>query len=233
MKKIIAAFLLVVLLLTFTSAFSESEITLPAGLRFGMTYDEALSVSGFREGYEYDWQQSMLKARGFNSTRYLFSRDVSIGGNKAEEFDVFFQDSVLVQVEYVLMDKKIPLTTKGFIPELTESFEKIDTILESKYGPALKDEECKSHRFRAGTLRYEWYADGTRQRFGLDSPYRKTRLLNLQSGGCVFIDNYAGDYLVGLTNDLTSNDAFAMHTVTYTYYDFQPTDWQENMSVDF
>ena len=126
MKKIVSLVLLVAMMMTSMVAIAESDITLPAGLEFGMSIDKAVAISGFEKSEGSYWWGAQIEEMGFSEKAYI-SGTATIGGYEAQ-VHCFFDDEGLKQVEYkITVNPDDETTAKA-------ECDKIQASLSSKYG---------------------------------------------------------------------------------------------------
>ena len=141
MKKFAAVILSLTLIVLCGCSFAEStDITLIAGLEFGMDYNEAMIVSGYRN---FEMSSSFLSDRsqfGITNANYLEGSGM-IGGYDADIKVYFDTDNKLVQVVYELESSE----TTSFNdakerPNINkEAYDAIEETLDSIYGAEKTD----------------------------------------------------------------------------------------------
>ena len=238
MKKLLLMILLMVMGITPVSTLAESEITLPAGLEFGMDFAEATAVSHYtpKNAQDYAKMEAYVSGKGFNVYDYL-QGTATIGGMDAEVY-VFFDEVGLKQIEYQLYDKKLS-DGDPERDEAKESFDAVEAGLTAVYGDPVS-EELGTHQYTQPELFHCDY-DSSPLRF-LHSIFKSdghtVRIVTLSNGGSVYIDNLCGmDQLLCIKEDYQVVD-FQSRTgmynrLIYTYYDFQVDSGSNSTSVGF
>ena len=220
------------LVLMFTSAFADTQITFPNGLKFGMTFDEAVAVSGYSIN-DFDIHKAEIKGYGMNSNAYINGR--AVVGGKDVGVEVYFNDNKLAKIIYTIFYKENTekhADYSGSIKEsgAIESYYELEEKLYKKYGPELDSEKSK-HAFQGLFLDYKWTVSGKNYEIMHIDNDRTTRKVNTEDGGCIYIDNYT------TASVRTENGGNAIwreyHCVAYTYYDFQINDDVLNAETDF
>ena len=221
MKKIVSLILLVAMLMTNMVAIAENEITLPAGLEFGMSLDEAVAISGFQKSEGSYWWKAQIERMGFPVKSYI-AGDATIGGYKAT-VHCFFDESGLKQIEYVIDVMPDDETTAR------AECDKIQSLLSNKYGSPVERDRAKHQYSPAGmvTFKNDIY---DYQRIGFDK--EATWIVPVTEGGSIYIDQYhINEVLIIQKVDFTFS--YPLY-ITYTYYDFQiDTTTEVNTAVDF
>jgi len=219
MKKWISLMLLVMMVFS-VSALAAGEISLPAGLKFGHSLDEAVAISGHDKRNGSAWIAEQIKAMGFPVAEYLFG-NATIGGYEAYASS-FFDHSGLKQIEYeLLIEQENEATAKG-------ECEAIKQTLTNKYGTCVEKEKSQHQYSPVSSVNYKnKYVDYRRIGFNDLS----TWIVLLDDGGSVYIDLY---YINEWIDETTKYSIKYPVYITYTYYDFQIDTTEEvNTSVDF
>lgn len=238
MKRALVEFLAIVILIigTTVSAYAENEITLPAGLEFGMDFSEATAVSQYtpKDASQFEKMESYINARGFGVLNYLKGKAI-IGGLDAEVY-VFFDENGLKQIEYLLYDEKS--SDSNIEESAKEIFNTVESGLTTAYGVPVP-EEVGIHRYTQPTVFHCDYDDSpyhiSRMIFKSDGD--TVRVVNLANGSSVYINNLCGtdSYMTsrgGVTNIINSYSQTYCRLL-YTYYDFQIDTSGNSNSVDF
>ncbi len=212
----------------------SGSITLPAGLEFGMSVEEAVAVSGFDKNGTYGREIAMLKARGFDVDTYLSSYDVTIGGKKVI-FYAYFTKNGLTQVEYIIESASVDGSrTTGIDPVCKESFEAVEASLTAKYGAPVNESQSK-HQFKANFYDFSWNVNSEKwERSALGNDHcLTTRIVMPDKGGTVYIDDFCETYAWGKAKDWSGKTYTDRHVLTYTYYDFTVNTSERQLDVDF
>lgn len=221
MKKIISFILLTVLLMVSAVAIAENEITLPAGLKFGMSMDEAVATSGFTKSEGGYWFGAQIEQMGFSNKAYI-SGKATIGGYEAEVC-CYFDDTGLKQIEYKI---EADLTDEN---KAKTECDTIQASLASKYGDPVEKDKAKHQYSPAAIVTYKnSFYDYQRIGFGENA----TWVVPEEDGGSIYIDQYYINEFLEIKN--VSIDFKYPLYLTYTYYDFQvDTTTETNTSVGF
>lgn len=221
MKRIISVVLFVTLLMISVGAIAENEITLPAGLKFGMSMDEAVATSGFVKSEGGHWFGAQIDKMGFSNKAYI-SGKATIGGYEAE-VRCYFDDAGLKQIEYKI---------ESDLADESKAKTECDTIqasLADKYGNPVERDKAQHQYSPAGLVTYKDNSYDY-QRIGFDD--NATWVISTEDGGSVYIDQY---YIFEFLE--MKNVSFSINYplfLTYTYYDFQVDATSEiNTSVGF
>lgn len=221
MKKIVSLVLLVAMMMTSMVAIAESDITLPAGLEFGMSIDKAVAISGFEKSEGSYWWGAQIEEMGFSEKAYI-SGTATIGGYEAQ-VHCFFDDEGLKQVEYkITVNPDDETTAKA-------ECDKIKASLSSKYGEPVERDKAQHQYSPAGIVSYKdnFY---DYQRIGFDK--NATWIVSMEDGGSIYIDQYHINEFLEMKNG-SMGFSYPLY-ITYTYYDFQiDTTTETNTSVDF
>ncbi len=209
----------------------QGSVTLPGGLKFGMSVDEAVAVSGFYKYGTVDREFAMLKARGFDEMTYLGSQDVRINGQKVSCYAYFTKDG-LKQMEYILDAQQGDGKKVGLYPAVKEAFDSMEEALQSKYGPPVSKEQSR-HQFKANFYDFSWYVSGKKwERTALgNNDCLSTRIVKLDNGGTVYIDHFCDTYAWGQEKDWSGKTYTDQHVLTYTFYDFQVDTTENTMDI--
>lgn len=239
MKRILVILLTIVLSIISiaVSACAENEITLPAGLKFGMDYAEATAVSHYspQNASESPKMESYVNARGFSSYDYLVG-EATIGGLDAEVY-VFFDENGLKQIEYLLYDEKIS-DSNAEEESAKEIFYIVESGLTTTYGEPVSEEEG-IHQYTQPKLFHCGY-DSTL--FSTSREIQKSfgdtvRIVKLANGGSVYINNLCGKdnfwSFSGRITNTVEKYSRAYSRLMYTYYDFQIDSSGNSSSVGF
>lgn len=221
MKKIVSLVLLVAMMMTSMVAIAESDITLPAGLEFGMSIDKAVAISGFEKSEGSYWWGAQIEQMGFSEKAYI-SGTATIGGYEAQVC-CFFDDTGLKQIEYEIKANPDDETTAK------AECDNIQASLAGKYGDPVEQDKAQHQYSPVGIVSFE---DGfyDYQRIGFDK--NATWIVSMEDGGSIYIDQYHINEFLSVKN---SSMVFSYPIyITYTYYDFQiDTTTETNTSVDF
>lgn len=243
MKRFSAAvliFLCLLLLPCFATAEGAGDITLIAGLEFGMDRQTAVATSGYQTCTASDKERDILDANGIGTTTYLKGSG-SIGGYPATVYVYFNQNDQLVQVVYYFNEGTRTHNSKGdgvtaeketlFLSE----FNAIETSLTSVYGPARASIELKSIyngwsysynrnmtsyvTLTPSVYPYNMYLKDsvTLKGHGKEENYDvldTTQRIISQSNGCVAIEHTR----LNNTQYYMPYNAFNKHFIGYTYY---------------
>lgn len=238
MKKLLLMALLLTMTVVSASAFAEGEITLPAGLEFGMDFAEATAVSHYtpKNAQDYAKMEAYISGKGFSVYDYL-QGEATIGGMDADVY-VFFDEAGLKQIEYQLYDKKLS-DGEPERAEAKESFDAVEIGLTAVYGDPVSEEQG-THQYTQPELFHCDY-DSSPLRF-LHSIFKSdghtARIATLSTGCSVYIDNLCGmDQLLCMNENYQVVD-FQSRTgmynrLIYTYYDFQVDTTSNSTSVGF
>lgn len=221
MKKIVSLVLLVAMMMTSMVAVAESEITLPAGLEFGMSIDEAVAISGFTKSESSYWWADQIERMGFSNKAYI-SGKATIGGYAAE-VRCFFDDTGLKQIEYEIEANPDDETTAK------AECDNIQASLAGKYGDPVEQDKAQHQYSPVGIVSFknDFY---DYQRIGFDK--NATWVVSMEDGGSIYIDQYHINEFLSMKN-VSMEFSYPIY-ITYTYYDFQiDTTTETNTSVDF
>ena len=242
MKRIMCI-VLSILSLCFGIALAEEfqTITLPAGLKFGMSVEEAAAVSGLKQSAADEEKTLKLEKQGIKDTDYLVGK-ATVGGFEGTIY-VYFCDNALKQVRYEFKRSYLEGVSSPDDPEdVSKSFRNIEEGLQAKYGDPT---EGGTHTYSPRAISYtcenrisddelwdidqrEWVTDE-----------KTVRTVNQSDGTSVYIDNFVIEWSRVITkqkNGKTSMGGSGArdHILTYTYYDFQITpDENNSLNVDF
>lgn len=206
MKKIVCLVLFVFVLLNCT-ALAENEINLPAGLKFGLSLDESVAISGYDKRQGAAWVAEQIKKMGFPVEEYIFGQ-ATIGGYEAY-VSSFFDHEGLKQVEYEL------LIELGSEDKAKAECQKVRNALTTKYGDCVGEEKSQHQYSPVSGVNYKnKYVDYRRIGFSDLS----TWIVLLDDGGSVYIDLY---YITEWIDETTKYSIKYPMYITYTYYDFQ------------
>ncbi|MBQ8200503.1 MAG: hypothetical protein IJZ74_01905 [Clostridia bacterium] len=222
-KRILSILLLVSLMISSVALAETVEFTFAGNLRFGMSYDEALLVSGFN-AYEESkgsihWNRKELM--GIQNQKYIGSiDDYEISGLTFHAGAQFDSANKLFRVQY---------TIGGVLANeyKADDFNKLETILTNTYGP--ESYTCTSpipayldDLYSGSTIVYAMTAQDIPLNYSIRAvPY---------AGGTVVIENVIYQTLTTFNNALTGkyshNNQQFHHLLIYTYYDVDltPTD---------
>lgn len=239
MKRMLVILLTIVLSIISiaVSACAENEITLPAGLEFGMDFAKATAVSQYspKDALESKMMESYVNARGFSSYDYLVGEAI-IGGLEAEVY-VFFDENGLKQIEYLLYNEKTS-NSNAEVESAKEIFNTVESGLTTTYGNPVPEEEG-IHQYTQPGLFYCDY-DDTPYHFSrlIQKSYGDTvRIAKLANGGSVYINNLCGveNFMKssGKITNVVGKYSFAYSRLLYTYYDFQIDSSENSTSVGF
>lgn len=239
MKRMLAILLTIVLSIISiaVSACAENEITLPAGLEFGMDYAEATAVSHYspQNASESKKMEGYVNARGFSSYDYLVG-EATIGGLEAEVY-VFFDENGLKQIEYLLYDEKLS-DSNAEKESAKEIFNIVESGLTTTYGEPVSEEEG-IHQYTQPIIfncDYDSAPNHTSRQI-LKSFGDTVRIVKLANGGSVYINNLCGveNFLTssGRVTNIVGRYSSAYSRLMYTYYDFQIDSSGNSSSVGF
>lgn len=221
MKKIVSLVLLVAMMMTSMVAIAESDITLPAGLEFGMSIDKAVAISGFEKSEGSYWWGAQIEQMGFSEKAYI-SGTATIGGYEAQ-VRCFFDDTGLKQIEYEIKANPDDETTAK------AECDNIQASLAGKYGDPVEQDKAQHQYSPVGIVSFK---DGfyDYQRIGFDK--NATWIVSMEDGGSIYIDQYHINEFLEMKNG-SMGFSYPLY-ITYTYYDFQiDTTTETNTSVDF
>ena len=219
MKRFVGLLLFAVMMFSMT-ALAENEINLPAGLKFGISLDEGVAVSGYDKRQGSAWVDEQIKAMGFPVAELIYGQ-ATIGGYEAV-VSGFFDLNGLKQVEYELtIDQTSEETTKA-------ECDKIKQTLINKYGDCAAEANSQHQYSPVSSVMYKnKYVDY--RRIGYNN--LSTWIVPLNDGGSVYIDLY---YINEWISETTKYGMKYPLYITYTYYDFQIDTTEEvTTSVDF
>lgn len=220
MKKVLAV-LFALIIVSAASAYAE-DIVLPAGLKFGMTVDEAVAVSGFKIYKDKLEIVPQLSAWGFDGDLWLSSQDVSLGGKKVFHTYVFFLGGKLKQISYLVTQTDNDTDAHA----VHESWLDVENSLQKKYGKAdITAKHLYQHKPDAawGWPINDGFVSIKHEGFENQSTY-----VVPQSKGSVYIDNYTVNFRY--QSSIVLNHL--KHFIDYTYYEFD-VDEAPSMDADF
>ena len=219
MKKTIGWLLLIALLFNVT-ALAEGEIVLPAGLKFSLSLDEAVAISGYDKRNGTAWVAVQMQEMGFPVTEYIFGK-ATIGGYEAY-VSGFFDVAGLKQVEYeLLIDQSSEEAAKAECKKIAEK-------LTEKYGACVDEDKAQHQYSPVSSVMYKnKYVDYRRIGFSA----LNTWMVPVNDGGSIYIDLY---YITEWIDETMKYSIKYPIYITYTYYDFQvDTTEKISTSVDF
>ena len=205
MKKFAVLLILIVLFVT-TTALTE-EITLPGGLKFGMSMADASMVSGYPREHMGIGNAAFYKEYGLPFGEYCLRQNVVIGGKNAELF-AFFDESGLRQIVYSFN-----------ADDASSSHKDVEESLQQKYGDSC-DPYTNCHMYMPPIDQIIYYnytvsvfGNPSRQTATITAVNPTLRIVQESDGSVVYIDNY-----------LKTNDShkWFTHCLSYTYYPHMP-----------
>lgn len=230
MKKTISIVLLLLIVLSSSIAYAEN-ISLPAGLKFGMSISEAVAVSGFSKSSLPAYLENYIDARDLFFMDECISGEVSIGGLDAQ-MTALFDLSGLKQVKYSFITGK-RTESSGIDDEIMQNYTFVEDSLQQKYGEGLNPsvnkhmympliDEAMEYPFT-----YTLFGNRTTTWEKVYSLSPTLRLISCEDGSSVYIDHY-----VQVRSDKYGD--MQTHYLTYTYYDFSvDTNVNTNTSIGF
>lgn len=225
MRRFTCIIISLAILFSIGIAFAEQEapdITLIAGLKFGMTFEEAQKTSGYDAKDMKDYDANAYAQFGITNIHYLQGKG-NIGGYDSTVYVYFDSDNKLVQVVY-----RLGVETFDYLPESVEESE----VLQSEYvaveGTLQKIYGDTTDRQYPVTKRHGFFkVDASILVFNY-SDYDYSARMKLQSDGNSvliehnrYLDFYQSGHMIG-------------HEVSYTFYSGDYTQQPSNIdSVGF